>query len=332
MLANAAVTCTDGMVTGNVGVKLPAPIGSITQTSCPISGNKNVGDAAAVAAYNDFLIKYAALKPTSQDICTETLTGTLAGRTLTPGTYCFDAAAALTGILTLQGPADGMWTFKIGTHAVGALAGTNFTVVLNGGAPQCNVTWWVDAAATMTDSHLIGTVLAGAGITLIRGIFDGNAWAGASGVGDVTITNTGVTGCRPGTGTGGGTGGGTITNPPPLQHGYLTVCKDTPAGTTGRFQIDAWIRFDNGTDHTVGTYINSGECKPLFVSLPDPIIQVLENLGNGDPGWHLASITRITDAGTDEVSGNNIGTKANPIVCSIDFTHGCVLIFHNARN
>jgi hypothetical protein len=79
-------------------------------------------------------------------------------------------------------------------------------------------------------------------------------------------------------------------------------------------------------------YINSGECKPLVVSLPDPLVEVLENLGNGDPGWHVASITRITDAGTDQLSGNDIGTVRNPVACTIDFTHGCVLIFHNARD
>jgi len=35
------------------------------------------------------------------------------------------------------------------------------------------VTWWVDAAATMTDSDLKENVLAGAAITLTRGTFEG---------------------------------------------------------------------------------------------------------------------------------------------------------------
>jgi hypothetical protein len=47
----------------------------------------------------------------------------------------------------------------------------------------------------MTDSDLKGNVLAGAAITLTRGTFAGNAWAGADGVGDVTITGTAVVGC-----------------------------------------------------------------------------------------------------------------------------------------
>ena len=66
--------------------------------------------------------------------------------------------------------------------------------------------------------------------------------------------------------------------------------------------------------------------------MPDPTLRVFENEVNGDPGWTLASITRTTDAGTDELSGNNIGTTfGNPVICVIDFTHGCVLIFHNVR-
>jgi hypothetical protein len=111
--------------------------------------------------------------------------------TLAPGVYCFDAAATLTGELTLDGPADGIWLFKIGALGTGALTGTNFAVAMAGGAEACNVTWWVAEAATMTDSDFLGSILAGAAITLTRGTFNGNAWSRA----DVTITGTAVTGC-----------------------------------------------------------------------------------------------------------------------------------------
>jgi hypothetical protein len=198
VLANAAVTCTDGTITGDVGTFHGLPTGAITLTSCPIIGTTHVGDAAAIAAYNNFLAVYAALAPQAGDVCT-TLTGTLAGVTLAPGTYCFPAAATLTGTLTLNGPANGVWIFKIGTLGTGALTGTNFSVVMAGGANQCNVTWWVSQASTMTDSHFMGSILAGAAITLTRGTFDGNAWAGAAGVGDATITGTAVSGCGAGT-------------------------------------------------------------------------------------------------------------------------------------
>jgi hypothetical protein len=127
--------------------------------------------------------------------CDVTLTGTLAGETLTPGVYCFDAAAELTGVLTLKGPAEGIWIFKIGTKAAGALTGTNFSVVMDGGTP-CNVYWWVDAAATMTTSNFVGTILAGEAITVTDGTFNGDALAKAA----VTLKGTILTGCEAGGG------------------------------------------------------------------------------------------------------------------------------------
>ena len=147
VLANAAVTCTDGTIAGDVGTFQASPTGSVTLTSCPVTGGVHVGDGVAKQAYNDFLSTYDAVaaKP-----CDTVLTGTLAGVTLSPGVYCFDAAATLTGVLTLNGPANGTWIFKVGTSGTGALTGTNFSVVMAGGAVPCNVTWWVSQAATMT--------------------------------------------------------------------------------------------------------------------------------------------------------------------------------------
>lgn len=190
VLANTAVTCTSGTIAGDVGTFVAAPTGHITRTGCPITGQLRVGDAAATPAFNNFLSTYAARAPKPKDICT-TLTGTLAAVTLSPGSYCFTAAATLTGVLTLNGPSDGVWNFRIGTGGVGALTGNSFSVVMAGGGQACNVTWWVAQGATMTDSHLVGTVLGGAGITLTRGTFRGNASAKAN----ATITGTAVTSC-----------------------------------------------------------------------------------------------------------------------------------------
>lgn len=193
VLANAAATCTDGTIVGSVGTYLAPPTGAVTLTNCPVSGSVHIGDAAAIAAYDAFVARYQAMAPVPNEACT-LLTGTLSGVTLAPGAYCFDAAAALTGVLTLQGPANGTWTFKIGTAGTGALTGTDFTVLMAGGAVPCNVTWWVAEAATMIDSRFVGTILAGAGITLTRGTFDGNVYSQAG----VTITGTVVTGCERG--------------------------------------------------------------------------------------------------------------------------------------
>jgi hypothetical protein len=190
VLGNTAVTCTDGTIAGDVGTFVAAPTGYVTQTGCPITGQLRMGDETATQAFNNFLDTYAARAPKPEDVCT-TLTGTLAAVTLSPGSYCFDAAATVTGLLTLNGPPDGVWNFSIGTGGTGALTGTGFSVAMAGGGKACNVTWWVAQAVTMTDSNLVGTVLGGAGITLTRGTFGGNAWAKA----DATITGTAVTGC-----------------------------------------------------------------------------------------------------------------------------------------
>ncbi len=189
ILANMAVGCTDGSIAGDVGTFQGPPTGSITLTNCPITnGTPQVGTTASIQAYNSFLTSYTNLTSTACDVV---LTGTLAGVTLAPGVYCFDAAAALTGTLTLNGPSTGSWLFKIGTGGVGALTGTNFNVVMAGSAQPCNVTWWVRNGATMTDSSMRGKILAGAGVTLTRGTLIGNGWSQA----DATITGTAVTGC-----------------------------------------------------------------------------------------------------------------------------------------
>ena len=196
VLANAAITCTGGSVVGNVGTFLTAPPGAITLTEgCLIPGAQDIGGPAAVGAYNAFLSQYAALAPKLGDVC-PIITGTLAGQSLAPGVYCVSSEAK-TGVLTLSGNANSTWLIKVPS---GALTGTSFSVVLAGGAQACNVTWWVDAAVTMTDSDLKGNVLAGAAITVTRGTFAGNAWAGAAGVGDVTFTQAAVVGCGSGRG------------------------------------------------------------------------------------------------------------------------------------
>jgi hypothetical protein len=189
VLGGTAVTCTDSVVTGDVGVALST---AFTNTGCTIAGNIHAGDVVAAQAYSDFLLAYAdlAAKP-----CGTFLTGTLAGQRLAPGVYCFDAAATLTGQLTLDGPSDGIWIFKIGTFGTGALTGTSFSVVMADGGQACNVYWQVAEAATMTDSVFQGNILAGAAVTITRGSLVGRALAKDAAV---TMTGTNVHGsCAP---------------------------------------------------------------------------------------------------------------------------------------
>jgi len=185
VLGGPAVTCTNSSVNGDIGVALSS---AFTNTGCTITGTVHAGDAVAARAYRDFLSAYAALATTP---CDQTLTGTLAGVTLTPGVYCFGAAATLTGTLTLQGPVNGLWLFKVGTGGTGALTATNFSVVTAGGAQACNVNWWVAEAATLTTSNFQGTILAGAAITVTGGTYNGDALAKAA----VTLTGASTAGC-----------------------------------------------------------------------------------------------------------------------------------------
>ncbi len=195
VLAGSAATCTTSTVTGDVGVDTVA---GLTDNGCVISGTIHVNDPAADAAYADFLGAY---KDLAGETCDYYLSGDLAGQVLKPAVYCVAAASTTTsGTLTLSGPSNGIWIFKIGTSGTGALTGSSFNVVMEGGSP-CNVYWWVAQGATMTDSNFQGTILAGADITVTRGTFNGDALAGGAGTnvgptGAVTLTDTIATGCE----------------------------------------------------------------------------------------------------------------------------------------
>ena len=184
-----AVTCTRSAIDGDVGSS--GPPASVVQTSCTITGAIIAPVSAGVIA--DFNGAYDALAGQS---CDRFLTGTLAGITLTPGVYCFAAAATLTGTLTLDG--SGTYLFKIGTIGTGALTATDFSVVLLNGASACNVTWWVAQAATMTRADFNGTILSGAAITIAGGApatpFEGRALAKSA----VTLTDVAFLGCEGG--------------------------------------------------------------------------------------------------------------------------------------
>jgi len=251
--AAGAVTCTTSTLTGDVGVVSP---GTFTNTGpCSITGTVNTN---ATAAYADFLTAYGAL---GSDECTQVLT-TLDGQVLSPGVYCVAAAATSTSsVLTLNGPSNGIWIFRIGTGGTGALTGTSFSVVMAGGGVPCNVYWWVAQAATMTDSNFVGTILAGADITVTRGTFVGRALAGGDGTtslpaGAVTLTNTVLGGCgstpAPGTGTIKVTGGGQIPVPDVSSPGTASFGFNAgtgQGGTSGHFN---YVNHVNGL-HVDGT-------------------------------------------------------------------------------
>jgi hypothetical protein len=189
VLAGPAVTLTNSNVTGDVGAGQVG--GVVTQTTSPVTGTIHQGDASAIAAYGDFLTAYDGL---AIEPCNVTLTGNLSGQILAPNVYCFDAAATVTGQLTLDGPANGVWIFKVGSLGAGALTGTDFSVVMVNGGQPCNVYWWVAEAATLTTSNLQGSLLAGMGTTFTGGSLIGRDFAKAA----TTLTGTTVSACSAG--------------------------------------------------------------------------------------------------------------------------------------
>jgi len=185
VLGGTAVTCTAGSVVGNVGIS-PGITASYTNTGCTVAGaTPPATNTAAASAHADFLNAYAAIRFQS---CIQ-MPGDLSAQFLAPGVYCTNAVAK-TGTLTLTGPSNGVWIFLVD----GALTGTNFSVVLEGGAEAANVFWAPGAGTTMTTSVFQGNILAGdavgGSITFTGGTLVGRALANVA----VTLTTTSVIG------------------------------------------------------------------------------------------------------------------------------------------
>jgi Ice-binding-like len=186
VLAGTALSCTRSSVTGLVGVADSSIVPTLVAPKCDFQVQ------VAPGAYANFLTAYGNIAD-GLFPC-QILSGTLAGRTLGPGTYCFTAAATLTGTLTLTG--GGPWIFEIGTGG-GAFTATNFTVVSDN---PCNVFWWVNQDVTLSTSTFQGTILGGGDITTTGTSLEGRALA----TGAVTMTDSNIIGCTGGNGNGNG--------------------------------------------------------------------------------------------------------------------------------
>jgi len=197
-LAFSTLTNTgSGVFVGNVGAKT----GGTSVTGFPpgtvINGTIYMGGPVPTKALADATTAYNALV---NQVCNVHLTGqNLGGMILTPGVYCFDTSAQLTGNLVLDalGNPNAVWVFQIGSTLTTAPIGSSVAVI-HGGNPL-KVFWQVGSSATIdTTTEFIGNILAYTSITLN---------AGASLIGRALALNGAVTL---------DTHGSPITNPPPI--------------------------------------------------------------------------------------------------------------------
>jgi hypothetical protein len=168
VLGGSTVTNTGpSVLNGDLGV---SPGDAITGfPPGTFTGTIHDGDAVAGLAQNDVTNAYNAL---AGQPCDHDLTGQdLGGLTLTPGVYCFNSSAQLTGTLTLnaQGNPNAVWVFKMGSSLTTATGSS--VAFINGGPGQgCNLFWQVGSSATVgTTTSFVGNILAVASITMNTG-------------------------------------------------------------------------------------------------------------------------------------------------------------------
>ncbi len=154
------------IITGDLGVGPGTavtgfPPGSVT------GGTVHAGDATATAAQAASHIAYDNLvaQPCGTNLTGKTLVTSPGAVTLSPGVYCFDSSAQLTGTLTLNG--NGVYVFKIGSTLTTA---SNSSVVLTNGATAGKVFWQVTSSATLgTKTAFEGSILANISDTVTTG-------------------------------------------------------------------------------------------------------------------------------------------------------------------
>jgi len=175
VLGATTVTNTGAtVVTGNVGV---SPGSAITGFPPGVATALYSGAGSlAGPAQADAHTAYTNITNPAAFPCTRNLSGQDLGTVgpLTPGVYCFDSSAQLTGTLVLdaQNNPNAVFIFRIGSTLTTATASS--VVVING-VPGCsgtnnNIYFAVGSSATLgTGTQFAGNILAVASITLTTG-------------------------------------------------------------------------------------------------------------------------------------------------------------------
>lgn len=227
------------LVTGDLGVSPGTavtgfPPGTVT------GGSIHAGDATATTAQADAHTAYAALvaEPCGTNLTGQTLGTSPGALTLSPGVYCFNSSAQLTGTLTLTG--SGVYVFQMGSTLTTA---SNSSVVLANGATGGNVFWQVGSSATLgTNTVFAGSLLALISDTVTTGTsVCGRVFALTGAVTQDTNAITAVGSCGGGTGGGGtgggGGGGGQQCKDVTTGHGHITG----PSGNAAEFRFKAGL-------------------------------------------------------------------------------------------
>jgi hypothetical protein len=154
------------VITGDLGVS-PGTAVTGFPPGTVAGGLVHAGDAPASSAQAAAHTAYAALvaEPCGTNLTGKTLGTSPGAVTLSPGVYCFNSSAQLTGTLTLSG--GGVYVFKIGTTLTTA---SKSSVVLVKGASAGNVFWQVSSSATLgTNTAFEGSILANISDTITTG-------------------------------------------------------------------------------------------------------------------------------------------------------------------
>jgi len=225
VLAGSTVTNTGpSVISGSVGL---APGSAVTgfPPGIVLAGTMQVANGVALQAKNDLVTGYNDAAGRSS---TATVSGDLAGRTLTPGVYTSASSLGLSGQLTLdaQGDPNAVFIFQAGSSLI---VGSGSQVNLIGGAQACNVYWQVGSSATIgTGSTFVGNIMALTSITMTTAAtLQGSALARNGAVTLDTNTITMATCAAP---TGGGTTPGTTTTPTGSAPGTRATGSSGPAG------------------------------------------------------------------------------------------------------